>query len=198
MINDHYIKDSFIELWLGTAEKSCKVIFKNGRRLDSTFSLFSININFTKKMAIETERKFLVKGEFIHLTVREIKIIQYYLSIDPEKTIRLRIADDMAFLCIKSRVNDHSIARNEWEFSIPLKDAIEMINVCLPGKIIKTRYLIPSGKHTFEIDVFHDKNEGLIIAEIELFSEDEPFDKPEWLGAEVTGKPEYYNANLIK
>jgi adenylate cyclase len=71
------------------------------------------------------------------------------------------------------------------------------MNVCLPGKIIKTRYLIPSGKHTFEVDVFHDKNKGLIIAEIELSSEDEPFEKPDWLGEEVTGKPEYYNSNLI-
>jgi adenylate cyclase len=149
-------------------------------------------------MAIETERKFLVKGEFKHLAVRNIEIIQYYISIDIVKTIRLRIAGENAFLSIKSRVNERSIARNEWEFPIPVKDAIEMINICLPGKIIKTRYLIPSGRHTFEIDVFHDKNEGLVIAEIELSSEDEKFEKPEWLGEEVTGNPEYYNANLIK
>jgi adenylate cyclase len=149
-------------------------------------------------MAIETERKFLVKDEFKHLAVRNIEIIQYYISIDIVKTIRLRIAGENAFLSIKSRVNERSIARNEWEFPIPVKDAIEMINICLPGKIIKTRYLIPSGRHTFEIDVFHDKNEGLVIAEIELSSEDEKFEKPEWLGEEVTGNPEYYNANLIK
>jgi len=149
-------------------------------------------------MATETERKFLVKGEFRQQSVKEIRIIQSYMSIDPDKTIRLRIADDNAFLTIKSRINDKTIARNEWEFSIRLSDAIEMMNVCLPGKIVKTRYLIPSGKHTFEVDVFHDKNEGLIIAEIELSSENEQFEKPDWLGEEVTCKPEYYNANLIK
>ena len=73
-----------------------------------------------------------------------------------------------------------------------------MMSLCLPGKIVKTRYLINAGKHTWEVDIFHDKNEGLIIAEIELTKEDEQFEKPDWLGEEVTGIPEYYNANLIK
>ena len=149
-------------------------------------------------MATETERKFLIKGEFRHLAVKEIRITQSYLSIDRAKTIRLRIADNEAFLTIKSRISGKTIARSEWEFSIPFSDANEMMSVCLPGKIVKTRYLIPSGKHTFEVDVFHDRNEGLIIAEIELSSEDEQFEKPDWLGEEITGKPEYYNANLIK
>jgi adenylate cyclase len=149
-------------------------------------------------MATETERKFLVKGEFRHMAVKEIKITQFYLSRDPDKTIRLRIADEKAFLTIKSRLTGESISRNEWEFRIPLSDATGIMSVCIPGKIVKTRFIIPSGKHTFEVDVFHDKNEGLIIAEIELSSEDEQFDKPEWLGEEVTGKPEYYNSNLIK
>ena len=149
-------------------------------------------------MATETERKFLVKSEFRHLAVKEITIIQSYLSIDPDKTIRLRIADDKAFLTVKSRPQKNSITRNEWEVQIPVTDAEEMMRVCLPGRIVKTRYLIPSGKHTFEVDVFHEKNEGLIIAEIELTKDDEHFDKPEWLGEEVTGIPQYYNANLIK
>ena len=149
-------------------------------------------------MATETERKFLVKGEFRHLAVKEIDILQTYMSVDPDKTIRLRIADDKAYLTIKSRLVKESISRSEWEFLIPLEDANEMMQVCLPGKIVKIRYLIPAGKHIFEVDVFHDKNEGLIIAEIELSSEDEQFEKPDWLGEEVTGKPEYYNANLIK
>jgi adenylate cyclase len=92
----------------------------------------------------------------------------------------------------------NSLTRNEWEFPISVSDAKEMLKICLPGKIEKTRYIVPSGRHKFEVDVFHDKNEGLIIAEIELSSENEQFDKPEWLGEEVTGKPEYYNANLIK
>lgn len=149
-------------------------------------------------MATETERKFLVKGEFIHLAVREIKITQAYLSKDPDKTIRLRIMDDKGFLTIKSRIKTESITMHEWELPISLSDANEILSVCIPGRIIKTRYLIPSDKHTFEVDVFHDKNEGLIVAEIELSSEDEPFEKPEWLGEEVTGQAEYYNSNLAK
>lgn len=149
-------------------------------------------------MAIETERKFLVKSEFKHLAVREIDIFQSYLSIDPEKTIRLRIADNKAFLTIKCPIHGSAIARKEWEFPIPISDANEIVSICLPGKILKTRYLIPAGKLTFEVDVFRDKNEGLIIAEIELSSKDEEFEKPDWLGEEVTGKSEYYNSNLIK
>jgi adenylate cyclase len=149
-------------------------------------------------MATETERKFLVKDDFRHLAVKEIKIIQSYLSIDAEKTIRLRIADDKAFLTVKSRPHKNSITRNEWEVQIPVTDAEGMMDICIPGRIVKSRYLVPSGKHTFEVDVFHEKNEGLIIAEIELSSDDELFDKPSWLGEEVTGNPKYYNANLIK
>lgn len=149
-------------------------------------------------MATETERKFLVKGEFRHLVSKEIKIIQSYLTIDREKTIRLRIANDKAFLTVKSRPKQNSITRNEWEVAINVKDAEEMMSICLPGRIAKTRYLVPSGRHTIEVDVFHEKNEGLIIAEIELNSDDEYFEKPDWLGEEVTGLSQYYNANLIK
>ena len=149
-------------------------------------------------MATETERKFLVKGEFRHLVSKEIKIIQSYLTIDSEKTIRLRIANNNAFLTVKSRPKKNSITRNEWEVVINVKDAEEMMTICLPGKIVKTRYLVPSGNHTIEVDVFHEKNEGLVIAEIELTSDDEYFEKPDWLGEEVTGLPQYYNANLIK
>jgi adenylate cyclase len=149
-------------------------------------------------MALETERKFLVRGEFRHLAVRSSEILQTYLSIDKDKTIRLRIAGDTAFLTIKGRPDKNSITRNEWEFPIPVSDAIEMMKICLPGKIVKTRYFVPEGNHTFEVDVFHDKNEGLIIAEIELTHESEQFDIPDWIGEEVTGIPEYYNANLIK
>jgi adenylate cyclase len=149
-------------------------------------------------MAIETERKFLVKDDFRHLAIRHIEITQAYLSRDPDKTIRLRIAGDKGYLTIKSSMTGESISRNEWEFPVSLSDAKEIMRVCLPGKIVKTRYLIPSGDHIFEVDVFHDKNEGLIIAEIELSSEDEIFEKPDWLGEEVTGLPQYYNSNLIK
>lgn len=149
-------------------------------------------------MATETERKFRVKGAFKHLATERKEISQSYISIDPAKTIRLRFESDRAFLNIKSRISENTITRNEWEYQIPIQDGLEMMRICIPGKIIKTRYLIPSGKHMFEVDVFHDKNEGLIIAEIELSSEDEIFEKPDWLGEEVTGLPQYYNVNLIK
>jgi adenylate cyclase len=151
-----------------------------------------------EKMGKEIERKFLVKGPFRHLAVREIKVLQTYLSIDYQKTIRLRIADDKAYLTVKGRAVENSIARGEWEFPIPVQDCLEMMKICLPGKIVKTRYLVPDGQRIFEVDVFHDRNEGLIIAELELQSETEEFEKPSWLGEEVTGRPEYYNANLIK
>lgn len=149
-------------------------------------------------MATETERKFLVKGEFKNLAVNKLHIIQRYLTIDREKTVRLRITGDVAFITVKGRPEGESISRNEWDFSIPVDDAREMMNLCLPGIIEKTRYIIPAGVHHYEVDVFHGKNEGLIIAEIELSDESEEFEKPAWLGEEVTGRPEYYNANLIK
>ncbi len=96
-------------------------------------------------MAVETERKFLVKGNFKNLAISHYNISQFYLSIDPEKTIRLRLTDDKAFLTIKGRSIGNSISRSEWEYLIPLVDAKEMVRLCLPGKIIKTRYIVPSG-----------------------------------------------------
>jgi adenylate cyclase len=149
-------------------------------------------------MATETERKFLVRGEFRNQAVKKIKITQTYLSVDPDKTIRIRIAGKKAYLTLKGRPFRDSFSRYEWEFEIPSGDAEEMMKICLPGKIEKTRYLIPFGEHVFEVDEFHGKNEGLIIAELELTSETEEFNKPSWLGEEVTGRPEYYNANLLK
>lgn len=149
-------------------------------------------------MPQETERKFLVRGKFRHLSVRKREIIQTYLSIDPDKIIRLRIEGRKAFLTIKGRPRGNSITRDEWEVKIPVTYAAEMMQLCLPGKIEKTRYIIPSGDHYYEVDEFHGKNEGLVIAEIELTSESEQFEKPGWLGEEVTGNPEYYNSNLIK
>jgi len=149
-------------------------------------------------MAIETERKFLINGEFRGHASGKEEIIQTYLTIDQNKTIRLRIIDNKAFITIKSRPKANSISRNEWEFEIPADDAREMMAISLPGKIVKTRYLVPAGRHTFEVDVFHDKNEGLVVAEIELQEEDEFFERPDWLGEEVTGQAQYYNANLIK
>jgi adenylate cyclase len=149
-------------------------------------------------MAVETERKFLVRGEFRHLATGSVEIEQRYLNKDPEKTIRLRISADQAFLTIKSKPQPGMFSRGEWEYNIPVIDAEEMMKICLPGKIVKTRYFVPSGSHVFEVDVFHDRNEGLVIAEIELDSENEEFEVPDWLGEEVTGNPLYYNSNLVK
>jgi adenylate cyclase len=149
-------------------------------------------------MALEIERKFLVNGEFRHLSTKCYEITQAYLSVDPDKTIRLRITDEKAFLTVKTPLKPGSFIRNEWEYIVPPGDAWEMLKICIPGKIIKTRYIIPAGVRKFEIDVFHDRNEGLVIAEIELGSENEHFEKPDWLGDEVTGNPAYYNSNLIK
>lgn len=149
-------------------------------------------------MATETERKFLVRSEFKKYAVKEIRIVQGYLSVDPFKTMRIRITDNSAFLTIKSPRQNGGLARGEWEFQIPVHDAEELMDLCLPGRVIKTRYIVPAGSHNFEVDVFHDKNEGLIIAEIELESENDVFEKPEWLGEEVTGKPGYYSSMLIK
>lgn len=87
--------------------------------------------------------------------------------------------------------------RNEWEVELKLSDAKEILEICLPGKIEKSRYLVPYENHVFEVDVFHGKNEGLVIAEVELTDVNEWFEKPDWLGEEVTGRPEYYNSNLI-
>jgi adenylate cyclase len=149
-------------------------------------------------MATETERKFLVRGEFLSKAVKAINITQSYISIDPQKTIRLRFSDDEAYLTIKSPQKTGSLGRGEWEYIIPVEDAKDLLSLCLPGKVVKTRYHVPCGEHTFEVDVFHEQNEGLVIAELELSSDDEKFARPEWLGEEVTGDPRYYNSNLIK
>lgn len=148
-------------------------------------------------MGKEIERKFLVKGEFRHLAIKSFEIVQAYLSVDPSRIIRIRLAENKAVLSVKAPYNESSISRYEWEFEIPVSSACDMLKVCIPDKITKTRYIVPAESKMFEVDVFHGKNEGLIIAEIELQSEDDFFRKPDWLGEEVTGRPEFYNFNLI-
>jgi CYTH domain-containing protein len=148
-------------------------------------------------MAKEIERKFLVRGEFKSHSVKKLEIEQGYLSVDPARIIRLRICNKKAILSVKAPAGNSGFSRYEWEFVIPLSEASEILKVCFGEIIRKTRYLVPFRNHTYEVDVFHGRNEGLIIAELELASEDELFEKPEWLGEEVTGKPEYYNSNLI-
>jgi len=148
-------------------------------------------------MATETERKFLVKGEFRHLASDKKHITQGYISVDSGRVVRVRISDNRSYITIKSSSGQTGITRSEWQYDIPLSDALEILMICLPGRIEKTRYIVPFGLHTIEVDEFHGKHEGLILAEIELENEKEMFEKPDWLGEEVTGRPEYYNSNMI-
>ena len=145
----------------------------------------------------EIERKFLVLNEdFKKEAVKSSKIIQGYLSKDPERTVRIRIKDEKGFITVKGIANKSGASRFEFETEINKQDALQTAELCLPEMIKKTRYYIPSGKHTFEVDVFEGKNEGLILAEIELNDENETFLKPDWLGEEVTGDKHYYNSYL--
>jgi len=149
-------------------------------------------------MAQEIERKFLVKGDFKPFVQRETRIIQGYLSSVPERTVRVRTKGDKGFLTIKGIGNESGASRYEWESEISTEDAKNLLAICEPGVIDKTRYLVAVGKHTYEVDEFYGENDGLTVAEIELESEDEAFDKPEWLGEEVTGDVKYYNSMLMK
>ena len=147
----------------------------------------------------EIERKFLVVSDaFKEEAVKKQEIAQGYLSKDEARTVRVRIKDDKAFLTIKSDAKENSIARFEWEREIDLSDAQELLKLCLPGIIVKTRYIIPTDNNRkWEVDVFHSgKLEGKVLAELELESENEPYERPAWLGEEVTGQPEYYNMNM--
>ena len=149
-------------------------------------------------MGIEIERKFLVNGDFKSHAYTSFDIKQRYLSISGISVIRLRTKGDKAYITIKSAVVEGLIKRHEWEYESPLADAEEMLLLCEDAVIDKTRYLVKAGKHTFEVDEFYGENEGLLIAEVELESEEETFDKPDWLGQEVTGNVRYYNSFLSK
>ena len=149
-------------------------------------------------MAQEIERKFLVKGKFKPEVFKSTRITQGYLSSVPERTVRVRIKGEQGFLTIKGKGNHSGISLYEWEKEIPLYEAEELLQLCEPGVIDKTRYLVKAGEHTFEVDEFHGENEGLIMAEIELKTENENFIKPAWLDKEVTGDDRYYNAMLTK
>lgn len=149
-------------------------------------------------MGKEIERKFLVSSDVKPFAESDTRIIQGYLSSSLERSVRVRIKGKKAFLTIKGIGNQSGISRFEWEKEISLKDAKELFKICEPGVIDKTRYIIPVGSHVFEVDEFHGDNEGLILAEIELSSEKEEFNKPFWLGKEVTGDSRYYNLMLIK
>lgn len=147
----------------------------------------------------EIERKFLVKGNYKKYASEEIKIVQAFLSTVPERTVRIRIKGDKGYLTIKGIGNKSGASRYEFEKEIEVNDAIDLIKICEPGLIDKTRYIIPiSNNLFFEVDEFYGENEGLIVAEIELPSEDTVFEKPAWLGKEVTGDVRYFNSMLMK
>ena len=148
---------------------------------------------------IEIERKFLVKSpEFKAQSTGCSHFVQGYITSPPAKTVRVRIADDKAYLTIKGSGSASGMSRFEWEMEIPGKDALALLGICEGGVIEKDRYYLPFAGHTFEVDEFFGDNEGLVMAEVELSSEDEAFEKPEWLGQEVTGDSRYYNSSLRK
>ena len=148
-------------------------------------------------MAIEIERKFLVKGDGYKKEAFQVShIAQGYLNSDPFRSVRVRVRDDKGYLTIKGAGNESGMSRYEWEKEIPVTEAKELLHLCEPGIIEKTRYLVKKGELTFEVDEFHGDNDGLVMAEVELQSEDEPYEKPDFIGQEVTGDRRYYNSHL--
>ena len=149
-------------------------------------------------MAQEIERKFLVKGDFKPLAVKQTRITQGYLSSVPERTVRVRIKGDKGFITIKGIGSQSGASRYEWEKEISVAEVNDLLKICEPGVIDKVRHLVKAGEHTYEVDEFFGENQGLTVAEIELNSEDEAFEKPDWLGEEVTGDACFYNSMLMK
>lgn len=145
----------------------------------------------------EVERKFLVTSEqFKAQAFGHVRIVQGFLSRDPERTVRVRIKGESGFLTIKGKSQDGGVSRFEWEKEIPVKEAHELLKICVSGTIDKIRFFVDSGDHVFEIDEFHGENHGLVVAEVELGTVNEKFRRPGWLGQEVTGLNRYYNSQL--
>ena len=148
-------------------------------------------------MAQETERKFLVAGDFMPYVTAAIPIAQGYLCTDPARTVRVRRSGEAAYLTIKSAPDERGWSRYEFEQRIPVDDALELLGMCVGNRIEKVRHLVPDGEgHTWEVDVFSGANAGLTVAEIELQDADETITLPAWLGREVTGDARYYNSAL--
>ena len=147
----------------------------------------------------EIERKFLVTNtDFISESNSNNRIVQGYLNSDPSRTVRVRIKGEQGFLTIKGKGNASGTTRFEWEKEIDVAEAESLLLLCEKGIIDKIRYEILVGKHTFEVDVFSGENQGLVMAEVELSNENDFFEKPKWLGNEVTGDKRYYNSYLSK
>lgn len=145
----------------------------------------------------ETERKFLVSSDaFRREAVSVQHIVQGFLNRDPERTVRVRTAGEAAYLTVKGKTGDNGRSRFEWEQQISPDAAQKLLHLCELPLIAKKRYAIPVGSHIFEVDEFEGVNDGLVLAEVELQHEEEGFEKPAWLGREVTGIGKYYNAQL--
>ncbi|GHT17330.1 hypothetical protein FACS189429_1170 [Bacteroidia bacterium] len=150
-------------------------------------------------MNIEIERKFLLKSDdYKSFITKSFPIKQGYISVEKGHSVRVRRKGDKAFLTIKGATSSNGISRFEWEREIDLADAEELFLLCQNSFIDKTRHIVPVGKHIVEIDEFHGDNEGLVMAEIELENENETYEKPAWLGEEVTGNRRYYNSFLTR
>lgn len=145
-------------------------------------------------MAIEIERKFLVRDLGFLAGLDGVRIAQGYLSTTPDSTVRVRLSGDQAWLTIKG--HNEGARRLEFEYPVPAGDAQQLLALCQAGRIDKTRYRVPIGEHVWDVDVFHGDNDGLVVAEVELGDEQEDFVRPPWLGAEVTDDPRYFNSAL--
>ena len=147
----------------------------------------------------EIERKFLVKDDsYRQLADSKSRIKQGYICSARGRTVRVRIRDKEGFLTIKGPSDESGLSRYEWERQIPLHEAEELMKLCEPGLIDKTRYLVNFDNHTFEVDEFYGENDGLVVAEVELSTAEETFSSPAFLGEEVTGQVRYYNSFLMK
>lgn len=149
-------------------------------------------------MPQEIERKFLVEGDYKAQAYASDRIVQGYISSARGRTVRVRIRGGRGYLTIKGASDASGTSRYEWEKEIPVDEARELMALCEPGVIDKIRYLVRSGRHVFEVDEFHGENEGLVVAEVELAAADEPFERPAFIGREVTGDVRYYNSQLMR
>lgn len=149
-------------------------------------------------MALEIERKFLVQGDFLPEVTSSSRIVQGYLASSPSVSVRIRIYGEKGYMTVKGCMSESGMSRFEWEKEISVDEAVSLLMLCSGGVIDKVRHRVPYKGHVFEVDVFAGDNEGLIIAEVELSSEDEAFEKPSWLGKEVTGDIRYHNSILLR
>lgn len=147
-------------------------------------------------MPVEIERKFLVQGDYKSLAVSHSRIKQGYICSGRGRTVRVRLRDDKGYLTIKGPSLNGGLSRYEFEKEISVDEALSLLCLCEPGMVDKIRWLVPVGKHVFEVDEFFGENEGLVLAEVELAEEAEDFERPAFLGMEVTGDRRYYNSSL--